>query len=272
MRIALIYFSATGNTAKISEIIKNKLVELGEEVCEHDITSYSSRQNNIDFRNYDFAFFGFPIYAHRIPKIIREWIETLEGYGIPCSLFFTYGGITMGIAHYDTQKRLEKQNFKLISSAEFCAKHTFNLAGWNVLENRPEDRDFAVAKEYVLKTLDKVNKSDTQSIKFEEPHLTEKQLERLDNIPKKGVVPPFRIEQKCSMCLKCEKECPNNAMNAELGRADDKKCIRCLRCVALCPDNVLQINDMTPAYDLIVKPLKTNNLELLESKMSKFYI
>jgi flavodoxin/Pyruvate/2-oxoacid:ferredoxin oxidoreductase delta subunit len=271
MRISLIYFSPTGNTAQISEIIKNKLVELGEEVFEHDITSYSSRQNKIDFRNYDFAFFGFPIYAHRIPEIMREWIESLEGYGLPCSLFFTYGGVTMGVGHYDTKKRLEKQNFKLITSAEFCARHTFNLAGWKVLEKRPDERDFAVAKEYVLKTLDKVKKPETWGIIFEEPKITDKQLERLDKVPKKGVVPPFRMKKECSMCLNCEKDCPSNAMNAEVGRADGEKCIRCLRCVAICPDKILQVNDMIPAYDIIVKPSNPNP-KVLESKASRYFI
>ncbi len=270
MRVALIYFSPTGSTAKIASIIKDVLTELEARVEEYDITSYSDRQNNINFLNHDSVFFGFPIYIHRAPEIIRDWIQTLDGSGKRCSVFFTYGGVTTGVAHHDIKKRLEGQNFQLVSTAEFLAKHTYNIAGWKLMENRPNEKDFSIARDYALKTWEKFKSPVVQAVEFEEPAITEKKLDRLDKVPKRAVKPPSREGRECSMCLKCGTECPNNAMDPNSGNADGDKCIRCLRCVAFCPDNALKTNDMTPAYEVIVK--RENTPEILESKVSKYFV
>ena len=71
MNIAVIYFSATGNTAKIAKTINENLKAFDEvNVEEIDITSYSSREKDITLDKYDGIFFGFPIYALRAPRLI----------------------------------------------------------------------------------------------------------------------------------------------------------------------------------------------------------
>jgi len=270
MKICLIFFSPTNNTAQIADVIKEVLVERSIGVDLHDITPYAERQKKFDLQDYDAFFFGFPIHVQRVPSIIRDWIHTLNGGGKFCSIFFTYGGVTTGIAHYDTKRRLESQNFQIISTAEFLGKHTFNLGGWNLMPDRPNEKDFSVARVYTIKTLEKIISHNTQMIEFEEPKITEKQLNRLDKVPKGGMTPPSRKGKACCMCLKCEIECPNNAMDANAGISNGEKCIRCLRCVFICPDNVLEINDMRPAYSVIVNA--ENTPEKLAKKESKYYL
>ena len=176
MKVAIIYFSPTRSTARIAEEVHGALKEIGFDVEEHDITSFSDRQKPIDVKNYDFIFFGFPIYVHRVPSVIREWFLTLNGNGKKCSTFFTYGGITTGIAHFDTIRRLKEQNFQPLTSAEFVAKHTFNIGGWKLLENRPNENDFAVAREYALKTHEVFQSAAESTLEFEDPQITENQL------------------------------------------------------------------------------------------------
>jgi len=270
MKICLIFFSPTKNTAQIADVIKEVLVERNIDVDLQDITPYAERQKKFNSQDYDAFFFGFPIHVQRVPSIIRDWIQSLNGCGKDCSVFFTYGGVTTGVAHYDTKKRLEKQNFHLISTAEFLGKHTFNIGGWNLMPDRPNEQDFSVARAYTIKTLEKIASHDTQLTGFEVPKITEKQLNRLDKVPKGGMIPPSRNGKDCCMCLKCEIECPNNAMDAEAGISDGEKCIRCLRCVSICPDTVLEINDMRPAYSVIVST--EISPEKLAMKESKFFL
>lgn len=269
MNVAIIYFSPTGSTARIAKEVHDTLKELGVDVEDHDITSYSDRQKPIDLKHYDFIFFGFPVYVHRVPSVIRECFLTLDGNGKKCSTFFTYGGITMGIAHYDTSKRLKERNFQPISSAEFVAKHTFNIGGWNLLEDRPSEKDFIIARKFALKTYDVLQKSDVSKLEFEDPQITEKQLKRLDRTTR-GVQLPSRNGQECSMCLNCETGCPSNAMNAQNGEADGNLCLKCLRCVAFCTDGVLKVNDLNPAYVLMIEK-GPQPLSEIQSKESKFY-
>ena len=269
MRVIVVFFSPTGNTAQIAYIIEKTLLNQNIEVEMVDITIYSERQKVIEFRSVDLIFFGFPIHVQRVPQVIRDWIQTIDGCGKPCSVFFTYGGVTTGIAHFDTKKRLEQQNFIVVSTAEFLGEHTFNLGGWELLVNHPNEQDFLIAQEYIIKTLEKLKSPNPQKLQFEEPTITERQLNRLDKVPIRGVIPPTRNGKDCSMCMKCENQCPTNAMDAIKGFANGEICIRCLRCVKICPDNILEINDMRPAFSVIAKTDNTN--ESLSQKTSQFY-
>ena len=154
MNIAIIYFSATGNTAQIASTINETLKEYKDvNVEEFDVTTYSSRKNEIDFDQFDAFFFGFPVYALRAPTIMRDWLKTLkDGRGRKVSAFFTYGAVASGIAHHNMKELLENLNFRMVSSGEFVASHTYNRAGWDIARDRPNQDDLNVAKEYAEKT------------------------------------------------------------------------------------------------------------------------
>ena len=64
VKVALIYFSATGNTLKIADVIERQLTELNVEVIKFDITSYSDRKKKIDLGPYQARIFGFPVHSY----------------------------------------------------------------------------------------------------------------------------------------------------------------------------------------------------------------
>ena len=88
---------------------------------------------------------------------------------------------------------------------------------------------------------------------------------------KRGVQLPSRKGQECSMCLNCETGCPSNAMNAQTGEADGELCLKCLKCVSNCTDGVIKVNDLKPAYVIMVEK-GTQPLSEIESKESKYYV
>ncbi|MDB4442550.1 flavodoxin domain-containing protein [bacterium] len=79
IKILIIIFSATGNTAKIAEVIQQELKQLGSDIEVKDITSYDDRKDLLDLTLYHAVIFGFPIHARRAPRIVREWLDTLDG-------------------------------------------------------------------------------------------------------------------------------------------------------------------------------------------------
>lgn len=87
MNIMLAFFSATGNTQKIANIIQEKLVDLNINVTVLNITSNSNREKDIAVNQYDAVFFGFPIYSMRAPRVCREWLQKIDGKGKKCSVF-----------------------------------------------------------------------------------------------------------------------------------------------------------------------------------------
>ena len=272
MNIAVIYFSATGNTAKIAKTISENLNAFDEvNVEEIDITSFSSRGKEITLDKYDGIFFGFPIYALRAPKILREWLRTLEGNNIKVSVFFTYGGVKVGIAHQSIKKILEGQNFRVVSTGEFLGKHTSNLAGWTLMNGRPNQNDLNIVKEYAEKTLIRFKGEDAGLVQFDAPEMTEIQVDKVEDSANKRRIPPSRNGEECSLCKTCEDNCPTAAMDAESGKANPERCIGCLKCVDNCPDKALKIADRTKMYTLMEKVLNLTP-EILASRKSKFYL
>lgn len=255
MKIALIYFSPTNNTADMAQYILKRLRTLEENLLieEFNITNFTKRQYQIDIDKYDALFFGFPIYAWRAPKLARDWLRTLHGKGKKCSVFFTYGGVDSGAAHYNIKQILEEQSFQLVSTAEFVCKHTYNCGGWKVMENRPDQSDFNIADEYIHKTYKKFIGVDNAILQIENPKISDRVLFRIEQQINKIIKPPSREGEECSSCRICEEICPTNAMNSDIGEADPNLCIRCCRCFINCPENALKIQDLYPIFLLFQK-------------------
>ena len=272
MKILLVYFSATENTEKVAEVIKGQFVELGADVDLVDITSYSDRQKETDFRDYQAFVFGMPIHSMRTPRIVRQWFETLYGQDRKCSTFFTYGGFGVHPAHYSTREILEKQGFLLVSSAEFLGKHTFNLGGWSALKDRPDHSDFDLARKYAKRTYMRFTGEDGGVVeKLEKTEYTEKQLEEFENFRFMAVSQlPTRGGEGCSMCMRCEELCPTQAMDAMKGEADREKCIVCLRCVYICPERALKINDARALWPIKLQ-MEGETEDTLNNKKGKLY-
>jgi len=273
MKILLAYFSATGNTAAVADVIAHALTDLGAEVTRHEVTSLKDRQQTIDLDSYEAFVLGAPVHSGRAPRVMSDWWAALDGRGRKCATFFTYGGFTVYPAHYYAKKNLEDGGFTIVSSAEFLGKHSFNLGGFAAMVSRPDDSDFDVAGEYARKILKRFTGEDPDTLgTLKEPEFSEEQLDRFETHRFKTVTQlPTRGGRDCSMCMVCEEQCPTGAMKAKIGQADKKACIVCLGCVANCPDEVLHINDLS-----ITWPMKLQKegvtAEELKSKKSRILL
>ena len=273
MKVGIVYFSATGNTAKIGEIISSKLKNLSIQAEIIDITSYNDRKATTSLTEYDAYIFGFPVWGSVIPPVCRDWLATVSGNDKWCATFFTYGGPTIGISHYHTKLLLNKQGFRVLSSAEFLGKHTFNVAkGFNFLPEKPNQNDFEVAKEFAVMLKELFSKKNNEEIVIEKPENADKIMERIKEAKKTAKEwVPSRYGKDCSMCRTCEDSCPTRAFNADTGEADKLECISCMRCVTSCPDEAIEFRrDMTKVHDGLKKhyELTDEKLRKLESKIS----
>ncbi|MBN2734631.1 MAG: EFR1 family ferrodoxin [Methanomicrobiaceae archaeon] len=273
MKVLVVFFSATKNTAEIAGVVERKMGESGADVEMLDITPYYVRNEITDLKPFDAVVFGMPVHSWRAPRVVRDWMATLDGHGKKCSMFFTYGGFGIHPAHYSTGKILEDRGFCVVSSAEFPASHTFNIGGWKAMENRPDTRDFLVAEEYAEKTYRRFLGEDNGLPEdFEKTEYTDDFLSEIEKFRFRILTKlPFREYNACSMCRICEDICPAGAMNADLGKADPEKCIACLGCVAACPEGVLRINDMSESwsYKLDMENISPADMD---KKVSRIYL
>jgi ferredoxin len=272
MQIGIIYFSPTCNTYIIANHIVKTLEEISEdsEIITKNITLRQDRKK-FDFSKYDLIFFGFPVYGWRAPGIIRNWIKTLNGHNKYVSTFFTYGGINPGFVHSNTKNLLEKQDFRVISSAEFVASHSFNLVGWDILKNRPNNKDLELAQEYSKLTVLKFLEASNEILDFRTKSIPESTFAKIENNIIKFIEPPLIEGKKCSNCLKCELECPSGAIELKRGYVDSEKCIRCFRCVKICPKGKINGKDMSK-YQKIILKLEKINMDVINNQKSKIFI
>ncbi|MBI9089338.1 MAG: EFR1 family ferrodoxin [Desulfobacterium sp.] len=273
MKLAIIFFSPTGNTAKMAREIKINFETMGVGVDGYDITARSDREKGIDLGPYQGIVFGFPVHSLRAPKVVREWLRTLEGHGKKASLFFTYGGFTVHPAHHSTRQILTEQNFTVVSSAEFPGAHPFNLGGWRAFTDRPNESDFNRAQTYSQATLNRFTGQDPGMLgDLEQSIYSGEQLDGFEALRFKIITQlPTRAGRECRLCMACEDTCPTGAMDAATGRVDSRKCIACLGCVANCPDQALSINDTTPSWAFKLDLGKTTEQDL-NRQQGKIYL
>jgi len=245
-RIPLVYFSATDVTKTYAEVIQEELLKRGCEAQLINVTSYSARQEPLSVDGFDGFIFGFPVFADFAPSVINEWIPTLDGKGKRCAMFFTYGARTTGYAHFHTKLLLEEAGFRVQFSAEFLGRHTFNVAGWRILPDRPDEQDFAVAREFAALVLERLSQGAPTTFVLQKPfryNATIRQLQHRRKSAERGWCHPVRFLEACCMCRRCETECPNRAFDADEGLSDPAKCIKCMHCVYICPDEALKVDD-----------------------------
>jgi Fe-S-cluster-containing hydrogenase component 2/flavodoxin len=272
LNVAIIYFSATNVTETYARAIQT---EINASQCRADlinITTYSSRQKEIRLDAYDGVVFGFPVYSDFAPSVVNEWLAGLDGKGKKCAMFFTYGGRTTGYAHFHTMQILRKANFQVEFSAEFLGPHTYNVAGWTALTDRPSKGDLATAYEFAKHAVDRFASEKTANFNLQKPFGYNAVMESKRNVETKkerGWTNPTRVVEECDHCLLCETECPVNAFDAETGLSNFETCISCMHCVYICPNHAIKINEgMKAGYQYFLTDWNLSE-EMMSAKKSR---
>jgi ferredoxin/flavodoxin len=252
LKIALIYFSATNVTQAYAQVIRDSLAAQGCAAQLFNVTAYASRQEKLPIGDFDGFIFGFPVFGDFAPSVINAWLPTLEGQGKKCAQFFTYGARTTGYAHFHTHMLLEQAGFQVLFSAEFLGRHSFNVAGWRILPDRPHAQDFAVAREYAALAIERFSQDAPPAFRLQKPFAYNQIMAWRENKPKRterSWANPVRTAETCGLCRDCERECPTRAFNADTGLSDPENCIECMHCVYICPEKVIQVDErMKDAY------------------------
>ena len=271
-KISIIYFSATDVTRSYAQVLKDEILTMGWDVKCIDITSYGSRQGKMLTKDDQNIIFGFPVYGDLAPCVINDWICTLDGSGKKCAMFFTFGGRTSGYAHFHTKLLLDKAGFRVLFSAEFLGRHSFNQGGWSILEDRPDQADFEVARDFALLATDRFSMPNPPAFHLQKPFgygYAIKAKENKGKQTKRSLAHPTRVTEECIMCRLCEDECPTLAFDADTGLSDIETCIECMRCVYICPEGVIHCDPkMKEDFQLFLDYFHLNDA-MLNAKQSK---
>ena len=232
-QLSVIYFSATGGTAKVVKEVADGISDIYKE---YDITFPMNRKKSITFDSNDLVIIGVPVYAGRVPKFLIDYFSKIKGNQTPAVFITVYGNRNYDDALIELKDTFESNGFMGISAGAFIAEHSNTT---KVGTNRPDARDLDTA--YKLGANIK-NKLENLVDILQLPKLTVN-----GNVPYKERIsaPPIvpDTSDDCTKCGICAKYCPMDAISTNnFKEIDPSRCIRCCSCIKKCPVDAKSIN------------------------------
>jgi len=244
MKIPIIYFSSSGNTKYVAQLIKN-----GLKIAKFEpylIPLNSLKKNHLNFDEIEVLGIGAPIYAMTFTLNMFEWIVKLPivKNKVKFFLFDTNAGLP-GPSIKQIKKILEQKNYEFIGAIEvivptrdsvFESKY-FKYVKWS---RKKIDRIF----QFGIR-LGKLIKNGKGILDWSNPTLfgsvIRAYFQKLEKAFYKYTSYLIGYTRNvCADCKACEKGCPTNAIlfnNKPV--INHKKCILCFRCLRNCPENAL---------------------------------
>ncbi len=251
MKIPIVYFSSSGNTEYITQLISEGLKFANFET---ELIPFNSlEEKSLDFNRINVFGIGAPVYAMSFTLNIRDWIKKIPRVNrkIKFFLFDTNAGLP-GPSIKNIRKILEQKNFEFIGAIEIIVPtrdsvfetSLFKYVKWS---RRSIERSF----QFGIK-LGKIIRMGKGTLDWSSTPLP---FSRVIGAYFKVLERPFynifsRLfgfnSEKCIKCKTCEKECPTKAINfQEKPIIKNNKCMFCFRCMRNCPKNALYFKLIT---------------------------
>lgn len=242
-RIKLIYFTGTGNSKRVFEVMKSIFEEKGYSSFINSIT-----ENNIVVtEDFDYIGISFPVYALSSPRIIKNFIKKLPINNQKQKVFIisTMGGKDEeGWALVETKKIFEKKGYNVVGIDSIVMPDN-----WVALGNPPSKDDaekvLLSGENHAREIANKIISEIHFKKEFVWPKYGKATSKFLcfgfKNFGIKYLWLAFKTNKKCTSCGLCSEICPTKAIKVINKKPKwSNKCEQCMRCMNLCPQNAIE--------------------------------
>lgn len=238
MKIVCYFFSGTGNTRRVCELLMAELNGEGHETILYPIAAGNAPPMPKDA---DMLLVGYPVHAFNAPAPVINFLKTLpQGSGRSCFLVRTSGEpLKLNHAAGITPKRIlrrkgfsVKGEFHYVMPYNIIFRHSDGMAArMNLaMERRIADDARSVANnEGALCRNGIFRRIVSFVLRIEHPAI-------------KKIGRRFRVSDDCVGCGKCETVCPQGNIRMQDGKpVFGKNCAGCMGCSFFCPKDALRI-------------------------------
>lgn len=234
------YFSGTGNTYHMVNVIKNQLIERGYKVNILNIENDSNKQ----VIDYELHVFCYPIYGFGTPSIMLRYISNLNhSRGSRAAVICTSAG-EEGQALHHFRYLLSKKGFEVLWTEMVTYTHNFT----QILNPQSKEAENKVFRQAEIKITEIINK-----ICKNEGYLKKRNIILLalywmvftlfSKLARKLLGRMFIADDSCTSCKRCKKLCPAKAITMYSGKPRwNLNCESCQRCINICPNKSIQLS------------------------------
>ncbi len=244
--IAIFYFSGTGNTEIVADMIKEEFTRLHCQITMLRIENVLKVKKKIDLSQYDLVGIGCPVIGYTVPDIVMKFAKLLpDNTHKKVFIFRTAGGVAP--INYNASKRLirrlKRKNYDVFHERIF-----------SISSNWIYRFDNEVIKQLYEATKRKVSLLCNQVMNGESRILKTKIRLRIKmemiNLAVSKVIwligKDLRVHNTCTRCGLCINNCPvgNVFLRREKIRFGHT-CNSCMRCVYSCPRGAIHYRFLT---------------------------
>ncbi|MCI8951325.1 MAG: 4Fe-4S binding protein [Lachnospiraceae bacterium] len=230
MKLYQIFFSPTGGTKKIADIISQPWD------CEKEFIDLMEPGQDISypaFTQEDICIIAVPSFGGRVPEIALRKLRAMKGGNASAILAAVYGNRAFEDTLIELKDTLLEAGFSIAGAIGAVAQHSiFPQFG----TGRPDKDDI----EELIGFARQIKASIEQGALLDAPPMP-------GNRPYKEfhVIPMNPRGHKCSHCGICAQQCPVQAIPMENpGSVIKELCISCMHCVFVCPQHTRKLDSL----------------------------
>lgn len=246
-----IYFSPTGGTKRVADIITDSLNGnfIDIDLCK-DIDETALNANDV-------CVISVPSYGGRVAATALERLSKFTANGARAILNCVYGNRDYDDTLTELQDALKGLDFRCIGAIAAVAEHSIFR---QFATGRPDNQDAEELRDFAIKIQQRLDENTIFDLNLPGNHDTYKDF---GGSPLKPTA-----DDNCHACCLCADECPVGAIDPDNPRATDpNRCISCMRCIKICPNSARSLNpEIFQQIEQIIAPKlserKSNHLFL----------
>ncbi|WP_424245462.1 ferredoxin [Elusimicrobium posterum] len=244
-KIIILYFSGSGNTQHIAEVLQSNLIKEGQQADIDKILGYD--YGKLD--SYSTFIFCYPIYGFGMPVAVQKWLEGMPRLNNKKICVFTSfaNKLHVGWALSKAKKILWRKKYNIMTATTILMPSSFTVFTEPMAPEQAK-RLVAISERTMARMAKDIVAGKSNMKSFKTPWFLKLHYRLMHKFFRKIMVPRgwkwWKVSDACTSCGACAKACPVQAISMVEGKPKwHEGCQQCELCFNVCPTRAIsQLN------------------------------